>query len=280
MTDIADAAAHRAEVDQWHARRVAALTGPDGWLSVTGLFWLEPGETDVGSRGPVVLPAGPERIGAIEVVEGGPVVRLDAGAPVTDAGGRGLEGEVELLTDRQTGGPAVLRVGSASFYVIDREGRLAVRVKDSESPARRSFAGIDRYPVDLRWRVDACFEQHPPGATLLVPDVLGSAQTYRNPGSLRFDVDGRVCRLEAFQEPDEVELFVVFGDSTNGSGTFGGGRYLYAKPADDRGRVVLDFNRAYNPPCVFTEHATCVLPLKVNRLPVAIEAGEKRYGRH
>ena len=100
------------------------------------------------------------------------------------------------------------------------------------------------------------------------------------PGSLRFDVDGRVCRLEAFQEPDEVELFVVFGDSTNGSGTFGGGRYLYAKPADDRGRVVLDFNRAYNPPCVFTEHATCVLPLKVNRLPVAIEAGEKRYGRH
>jgi len=280
MSQTIDAAAHRAEVDRWYARRVAALTGPEGWLSVTGLFWLEPGENDVGSRGPVVLPGGPEWIGTIELTRERVVAHLDERSEVSAGEGPPVRGDVELLTDRQPGGPTVLRRGSVSFFVIDREGRVAVRVKDAASPARHGFAGIDRYPVDLQWRLEACYEAHPAGTTVLVPDVLGSAQTYRNPGTLRFDVGGGAHRLEAFQEPDEDELFIVFGDATNGSETFRGGRYLYAKPPDGRGRVVLDFNRAYNPPCVFTAHATCVLPLPENRLPVAIRSGEKRYGGH
>jgi uncharacterized protein (DUF1684 family) len=174
----------------------------------------------------------------------------------------------------------VVRLGALSFHVIDREGRLAVRVKDAERPARQPFPGIERFPVDLRWRLHARFEAHPEGATVLAPDVLGTAQAYRNPGILRFAVGGAPQALEAFREPDEDELFIVFGDATNGAETFAGGRYLYARAPDDRGQVVLDFNRAYNPPCAFTEFATCVLPLPENRLGVRIEAGERRHGGH
>jgi uncharacterized protein len=276
-----NAAEHRAEVERWHANRGERLTGPDGWLSLTGLFWLEPGENAVGSdpSNAVVLPEGPARVGTIELRDGDLIARMDPEAGVTVAGAT-QNGAVAIRTDAHPDGPTVLRLGSMSFYVIDREGRLAVRVKDSGRPARQRFSGIRRFPVDLRWRIEGCFEPHPEGATVLAPDVLGSAQTYRNPGTLRFDIDGATNVLEAFQEPGEDELFIVFGDATNGAETFGGGRYLYSKPPDDHGNVVLDFNRAYNPPCVFTEYATCVLPLPENRLPVRIEAGERRYGEH
>jgi uncharacterized protein (DUF1684 family) len=281
MMNRIDAAVHRAEVDRWHARRVAALIGPEGWLSLTGLFWLQQGENTVGSDDAcaVVLPKGPREVGSIDLHGQRTVARLEDRAGVT-ADGHPVRGQIELLTDADPGGPTVLRLGSLSFYVIVREGRIAVRVKDAENPARGRFGHIERYPVDVRWRVEARFEPHPPASIVMAPDVLGTAQTYRNPGLVRFEVEREPCRLEALQEPDEEELFIVFGDATNGTETFGGGRYLYAKPPDERGTVVLDFNRAYNPPCVFTEYATCVLPLPENRLPVAIEAGEKRYGHH
>jgi uncharacterized protein (DUF1684 family) len=276
-----DAAAYEAEVERWHAHRVARLTAPDGWLSLTGLYWLQQGENGVGSdpANLVVLPRGPARAGTIELGGLGLAAWADPNTGVT-FDGTSPNGPTAIRTDAEPDGPTVLRLGPVSFYVIDREGRLAVRVKDTEQPARQRFSGIRRFPVDPRWRVGARFERHPDGTTVLAPDVLGSAQTYRNPGTLRFRLDGTMHTLEAFREPDEEELFIVFGDATNGSETFAGGRYLYAPPPDGQGRVVLDFNRAYNPPCVFTEYATCVLPLPANRLPVRIEAGELRYGEH
>lgn len=275
-----DAREHLDEVERWHADRVARLVGTDGWLTVTGLFWLRPGANTVGSDATcdVRLPRVPATVGSIELDGGRVVARVEPSARVT-VDGAPVSGALELRTDRDPGGPTILRVDPLSFFVIDREGRLAVRVRDSESPAREGFRGIERFPVDLRWRVEASFEPHDAGTTVLAPDVLGAEQTYRNPGTVRFDIEGRPCALEAFREPDEEELFIVFGDATNGVETFAGGRYLYAK-LPEGGRVVMDFNRAYNPPCVFTEFATCVLPPPRNRLPVRIAAGEKRYGDH
>jgi uncharacterized protein (DUF1684 family) len=270
---------HVREVDAWAARRLERLTADDGWLTVVGLEWLEPGANTIGS-GPanrVRLPGGPERLGSILVSDVG--IRLDAAPGVEGLLGPAgaVSRAIELLDDRGGREPTRLRLDALTFFVIEREGHRAVRVKDAGAPARERFGGIERWPVDARWRVEARFEPLPADASVLAPDVLGTGQTYATPGVLRFDLAGAPCRLVAFQEPGEDELFLVFGDRTNGTDSFAGGRYLYAQAPDGRGIVVLDFNRAYNPPCVFTAFATCALPLEENRLVVRVEAGEKRY---
>jgi uncharacterized protein len=270
---------HVREVEAWAAQRLERLSADDGWLTVVGLEWLEPGDNTIGSgrANRVRLPRGPERMGSIFVSDAS--LRLDVLPGVQGLLGPGGEVRetIDLLDDRDGREPTRLRLGTMTFFLIVREGRRAVRMKDARSPARERFGGIERWPVDARWRVDARFEPLPPGASVLAPDVLGTGQTYATPGVLRFDLAGTPCRLVAFQEPGEDELFLVFGDRTNGTDTFAGGRYLYAKAPDASGIVVLDFNRTYNPPCVFTPFATCALPLEENRLAVRVEAGEKRY---
>lgn len=269
---------HLDDVEAWHAARIARLTAADGWLSLAGLHWLHDGANSVGV-GPDVdvrLPDGPPALGTLDVSAGGVVARLDAtAAPAID--GSPAPASVELASDAGGARPTLVRVGRVSFHLIERAGRVAVRVRDPDAPARRAFTRIERYPVDARWRVVARFSPHPSGAAVTVPDVLGTTQAYANPGVLAFDLDGVACSLEAFREPDEDELFLVFGDETNHDETYGGGRYLYAHAPDEADRVVLDFNRAYNPPCAFTPFATCVLPPDRNRLPVRVEAGERRY---
>jgi uncharacterized protein (DUF1684 family) len=252
------------QIDRWHARRVASLTGPDGWLSLVGLHWLRDGANTIGSdpAADVVLPGKVQaHLGTIEVNDGRAVLRRTAG-------------ELPLQDDRD-GDPTIVRLGTLSFHVINREGRLALRVKDAESPARQTFRGIERYPVDPRWRVDAMFEAFDPPRDIPVPNVLGFSETMSVPGIIRFRLEGQECSLLAFLE-EGPDLFLVFGDRTNGEATYGGGRYLYS-PAPKHGTTVVDFNKAYNPPCVFTPFATCVLPLPENRLSVLVEAGEKRY---
>ncbi|MCS6803484.1 MAG: DUF1684 domain-containing protein, partial [Chloroflexota bacterium] len=168
--------------------------------------------------------------------------------------------------------------GGLRLAVIRRGERHALRVWDPEAPTRRHFAGLEHYPPSLRWwLVRARFEPHDPVRELEVPDVTGGLQRLRNPGRLRFEIDGRGFTLEAFQEAPGERLFLVFADRTNGRETYGGGRFLYADPPDAEGTVRLDFNRAFNPPCAFTAFATCPLPPPENRLDLAIEAGEKRY---
>jgi uncharacterized protein (DUF1684 family) len=271
------------EVERWRAGRLARLTGPDGWLSLVGLAWLHEGENSIGSDpgNDVVLPHGkaPARLGSITVEGGRTTFALASGAAATVTHRGGPVTEIELDDDLAST-PTVLRLGSLSFLVIRREGRLGVRVRDRDSPARAAFAGIRAFPVDPRWRIEARFEPYRPERFVPVPTVLGTTQTYRMPGALAFEVHGLTHRLDAFLEEGETDLFIIFSDATSGIETFAGGRYLYAKPPDDRGVVVLDFNRAYNPPCVFTPFATCALPLAQNRLGGRIEAGEMRYEGH
>ncbi|MGH2573937.1 MAG: DUF1684 domain-containing protein [Actinomycetota bacterium] len=269
---------HTDEVEAWRARRLARLTAPDGWLTLVGLEWLQEGANPIGSdpSNLVGLPGGkaPPQLGSIEVSEGKATIEVRPGSGVTHEG-RPITRMG--LRDDTDGDPTVLRLGTLSFHVINREGALAVRIKDRHSPIRTGFRGIDHYPVDPRWRIEARFDAYDPPKETLVPDVLGRGQTYRLPGAVVFEVEGMTHRLETFLEAGERDLFLVFGDETNGDETYGGGRYLYAAPPDERGIVVVDFNMAYNPPCVFTPYATCALPLPENRLPIRIEAGEKRY---
>jgi uncharacterized protein (DUF1684 family) len=181
------------------------------------------------------------------------------------------------MSDDRDRDPTVLRAGTVSVHVINRDGRLALRVRDTDNAGRHELGPLDYFPIDPRWRVVARFEPYDPPKRLEVPTIVEVPETYLVPGRLHFTVGAQAARLTAFLERDESDLFIVFADETNGQNTYGGGRYLYAKPPGAEGDTTVDFNRAYNPPCVFTPFATCALPLPENRLPFRVEAGEKRY---
>ena len=265
-------AEHLASVEAWRTARYARLRAEVGWLTLAGLGWLQPGINRIGSAddADVVLPGGPPFAGTVTVPDGGlPIVDgafLHDGAPV-----HGLE----LETDAH-GEPTLLELGRLRLCVIDRDGRLAIRTWDTAAPARAAFTGIDHWPVDPAWRIQTRFEATP-GRTLDVPGVLGPSEHQESPGELAFEIEGGTHRLQALRGGDAGELWLVFGDATNGPETYGGGRYLYTDAPDADGRVTVDFNRAYNPPCVFTPYATCSLPWPANRLSIRIEAGERLY---
>jgi len=263
---------HRAVVEAWRSQRYHALRRDAGWLTLAGLAWLRPGVNRVGTdpEGEVVLPAGPNQAGTVTVSEASVVATGSF-----SHGGVPADG-LQLETDRDGGEPTLLELGALRLCVIERGGRLAIRTWDTDSPARRDFDGIDHWPVDPAWRLAARFEPTP-GRTLRVPDVLGTIDEQESPGDLVFQVNGETHRLQALPGGDRGELWLVFADATNGAETYGGGRFVYAEPPDADGAVTLDFNRAYNPPCVFTPYATCPLPWPENRLSIRVEAGERDW---
>jgi uncharacterized protein (DUF1684 family) len=273
--------AYVAEIDAWHAQRVERLRSETGWLTLVGLLDLDPARVNaVGSdsTAAVRLPAkAPAAVGELTVVDGrweftaAPDVAVtvadSTAAPVT---------RMALATDRD-GQPTTLACGTLLFYVIDRDGAYFLRVKDRDSDVRRNFTGIDRYPVDARWRVTARLEAGP--ATIKVPNALGRETDEPSPGILVFELDSHEYRLTPTGAPGE-SLFMVVGDATNNHGTYGGGRFLSADAPGPDGSVVLDFNKAYNPPCVFTPYATCPLPGARNTLDLPVTAGEHAWGVH
>lgn len=272
--------AYQVEIEAWRAARDERLRRPDGWLTLAGLFWLDEGANSFGSdpANRVVLPPGtPACMGEL-LLEGGSV-RLWA-EPGIALASRGEPLRSAALKTDADGGPTILDYGHVSFFVIKRRDRFAVRVKDSASPVLAAFGGLDAFRIDPRWRFEARFEPYDPPKQVLVPSVLGGADSEICPGAIVFDLGDTVYRLEPVLEAGTDELFIIFGDRTNGFETYGAGRFLYAKRPDKDGRVVLDFNKAYNPPCVFTPYATCPLPPPQNRLPIRVEAGEKVYGEH
>lgn len=272
----ADDGAYREEIEAWRAERVEGLKAEGGWLSLAGLHWLPEGESSIGSQpmGDVVLPASaPARVGTVS--RDGERVALEL-APGVEAAHDGEPfRRLELSAGGVEGEPTVVELGTLSFHVIERGERIGLRVKDAEAPSRTGFAGIDSFPVDPRWRLDARFEPYDPPREIEVEDYSGGTQESTVPGAVVFEVDGTSHRLDAIDAGDQ--LFLIFADRTSGESTYGGGRYLYADAPGADGRVVVDFNKAYNPPCVFTPYATCPLPPPQNRLDLPIEAGEKKY---
>jgi uncharacterized protein (DUF1684 family) len=275
----AGGASYEQELEQWRAKRLAGLKGEDGWLSLIGLFWLKEGENRFGSdpTGEIVLPDGkaPRHAGTLRLAAG--KVTLDAGpdAKITSKGQPVTT--LELRSDEE-GEPTMLELGSLSFHVVKRGERLGLRVRDRENPARAEFKGTDYYPADRKWVVSARFEPYQPPKQVPILNVLGMETEETSPGVLAFEVDGRPYKLEALKEKGEEQFFIIFADQTSNKETYGAGRYLYADPPGADGRVTLDFNRAYSPPCAFTKYATCPLPPPQNRLPLRVEAGERYLG--
>lgn len=276
------------EIEQWRADRVARLTGPDGWLSLVGLEWLHEGANRVGSAAgnDIVLKAGPAHLGTVTLAADGTVrIALDKDSGATIDGKP--VAEATLIDDMHAAAgaePTTVRFGNASFFVIDRDDRKALRVKDVDAEARRGFLGIDYFPIDLAWRIEAEWVPFVPEHDLEIGTAIGTIDKVKVPGKAVFHRDGHTFELLPYQEEPGGQLFFVIADQTSGKETYGAARFLYAAlPAgglDKPGKVVLDFNRAYNPPCAFTPFATCPLAPPENRLDIAVTAGEKKYRGH
>jgi uncharacterized protein (DUF1684 family) len=274
-----DESLYRKEIEKWQGERLATLTKEDGWLTLVGLFWLNEGENKFGSgpANPIRLPKdrGPLVAGSLWLENGRvrmtahPAVEITAGGiPVTS---------LTLKDDTEEGGPTVLKFGTLLLNIIKRGDRVGVRVKDTDSRTRREFKGLEYYPVSPKWRIEARFEPYQPPKIIPITNVLSMTDDETSPGALAFEVEGKTYRIDPIVEKGETDLFVIIADGTSGRETYGAGRYLYVSPPNSSGKVVIDFNQAYSPPCAFTNFATCPLPPRQNHLPFRIEAGEKKY---
>lgn len=241
------------QVETWRQNYEAGLKAPGGWLAVAGLFWLEEGENTMGSdaNSRVVLPAGAPAHTA-------PLVRK--GKDVTYEG--------------RAVGTEALRFGEAEITVIARGDKVGARLRDPNAATRRNFKGSTWYPIDPKWNVTAKWVAAPKKISIV--NILGMKQDEDSPGYAEFTLAGKTIRLEPVVE--ENQLFFIFKDQSSGRSTYGAGRYLYTDMPTST--VQLDFNKAKNPPCAFTAFATCPLPPRQNAMPIALLAGEKKYGDH
>lgn len=269
---------HIKQVNDWHQQREQSLREPDSWLSLVGLYPLEDGTHTFGadsSNDLVFPPKAPDRIGTITKEGNNFTTRIADGITVLKDSTAIMQ--TELKADTQ-GEPTTLRHGSLLWHLIERRGTYYIRLKDTDHPNFSSFNGIDRFPVSQKWRIKARFIPFEKPETITIPDILG--ETYQDSlyGSLKFTVKGKQYRIAPLGHPqNDEEFFIIFGDNTNGTSTYSGGRYLYIPTPNENGVTYIDFNKAYNPPCVFTDFATCPLPPAQNRLDLNITAGEKMY---
>ena len=274
------ASAYEVEIDKYRAARIERLKGPTGWLSLIGLHWLKDGKNTVGAAktNDIVLAAGPANFGTVTLDKGKVTFETDPRNGMTNpVTVDGKQVRRTSLRDDASGEPSVVQAGSVTFYVIDRNGRKGLRVKDTNAKTRTGFTHIDFYPIDPSWRIEAKFTPFNPPHTLEIPNVIGQIDRMPVPGKVEFERDGKkYTLLPVLEEPDAKELYYIFADKTSAKETYGGGRFFYSEMPKD-GKVVIDFNKAYNPPCAFTPHATCPLAPPENRLAIPVTAGEKKY---
>lgn len=267
------------EIRDWQQKRLRSLKSENGWLSLAGLYWLKEGENGFGadSSNAVIFPESkaPPFMGTFILDKDEVFIRVKPGIEVLAAG---KPVAMMKIFGSDFAEPVTLSYGSLSWFIIRRGNQFGVRLRDSENPALRQFQGIENYPIDAKWRVEARLEPYDPPKTVPIQNVTGMITEEQSPGLLAFELNGRTYRLEALEEADE--LFIIFSDQTSGDETYGLGRYLYTRKPGSDGKTILDFNKAYTPPCAFTVYATCPLPPAQNHLPVKIIAGEKFHGMH
>ncbi len=265
--------------EEWIVARHESLRAQDGWLNLVGLFWLDEGSHSLGADEDNDLrlesPGSPPTLGVFH--RDGSLVRFEA-----EIGGVELDGQpIQTARLDPASDPAeTLAYDSLRLFLISRGDRIGVRVRDLDSPLVREFEGLDLYPFDPGLTLVARFEPWDEPRSLPIPNILGEDLDQTSPGRIHFEIGPRSFSLLALEGGDEGDLFIVFGDETNGEATYAGGRFVYTSPPNAESRVLLDFNRAYNPPCVFTPFATCPLPPAENRLPIAIAAGERSWRGH
>jgi uncharacterized protein (DUF1684 family) len=275
---------HSEEINAWRAKRLKRLTAEEGFLSLSGLYWLKEGDNNFGSAedNELVFPAEtPAHIGVFTLREGHVSLRIEADTNITQRDSLGVERAVQQqeFSALKDADPEALRMGSLRFYPIERDGRFGVRLKDTQSQTRQHFAGIDYFYIDPTWRIEGHFEIFATPRSIEVPSIIGTSAETPWPGNVVFSVEGQEQRLAIFGELGDKLFFTVFADATNGQESYGGGRFIVVEHLGD-GRIIIDFNKAYTPPCAFTPYATCPLPPPQNRLDVLIEAGERYSSEH
>lgn len=262
-----------ASVEKWRQERVERLKGEKGWLNLAGLYWLEEGENSFGSdpSNEIVFP---EKAcgfcGTLTLREGRVTLHAKEGTEI-------LAGEdpvsVMELRDDHTRNTTVLRQGDLVWYIIKRGDQYGVRLRDYAHPRIEKLDHIPSYPIQTDYVVEARLVPFDEPRTIRVATpIQGYTEEYECPGELHFRIDGNQLKLLPFISGKQY--FIVFADRTTGLETYGSGRFMYASKSMT-GQIILDFNKAYNPPCVFSPHATCPMPPAENFLPVPIRAGEK-----
>lgn len=250
------------EILSFRQARIARLTAEDGWLTQVGRYPLEPGENQ--------LPIGTLTLDGQGVV----TLAVPSGREVT------LQGQPvrnRVLRSDADSAPDLVVYQGQSYELIRRGEIVAVRVRDAKSALRQNFPGTEWFPVRPDWRLDGTFEPFAEERVISIPYDLGPVLS-RSPGRVALVVEGRSFQLDSLMDDERRRLFILFSDATNRDLTYPAGRFVYTPlPDPASGRVTVDFNRALNPACAFTEYATCPLPPPQNRLPFPIEAGEKRY---
>jgi uncharacterized protein (DUF1684 family) len=267
-----------ADTEQWRAKRYESLKKPDGYLTFIGSGVVPAGRSRVGAAAgnDIVLPQGPAKLGMLELDDAGRI------ALVSESAGEGrIDGEpfdrVELKTQLDDDGPTRIDFGTAWFYVVRTGGLIGWRLRDTQAPLRRDFSGIPHYPVSEAWRIEAHWEPFDPPRTLEFVTVIGTPESGEVPGQAVFSWNGQRVTLWPIAQEDG-KLFFVFSDKTTNKTTYGGGRFLTTDAPRD-GKLILDFNRAVNPPCALNGHVVCPTAPPENRLAFAVSAGELVPGK-
>ena len=267
------------EINEWHQKRIERLKAPDGWLNLVGRTWLKPGVNKFGSAkdNDVIIESEkvPPYMGEFILKDSIVTMKVYEGVEVL------LDGKPTkeiIMIDDQKKDMTVFQYGTIKWNLIIRGDKYGIRFRDLESTLVKNFKGIERFPVNSNWKFIAKFEAYNPSKKIFVPNVLGQIEEEFSPGAVVFEKDGKTFRIDAIDEGEK--LFLIIADETSGEETYGGGRFLYVDKPDSSGNLILDFNKAYNPPCVFTKYATCPLPPEQNYLKLRIEAGEKNYGEN
>ena len=261
------------EIRNWRTERMERLKSPSGWLNLVGLLWLKEGTNTFGSdsSNSLIFPeAAPSRAGTINLKDS--VIRIHFNNYDEMLIDDQPAGDCRLYTDNSTH-PTHVQIGRYAFTIIKRGNKYAVRLRDMESPLLGKLDSIPAFPASRRWRVKAKLEKFEKQQTFEVNTVIGMPEKYSAEGKLVFKLKGKDFSLIPFDEGNSY--FIIFGDETSSIETYAAGRFLYALKADSSGYIILDFNKATNPPCAFTPFATCPLPIRENILAVKIEAGEK-----
>lgn len=265
------------EINQWHAKRINRLKADDGWLNLAGRFWLRRGTSTIGSAkdNDIVVESKkvPGKIGSFVFKDLVVIFKAKEGVDVFYNANTIKE---IVMIDDQKKDMTVLQIGPIRFNLIIRDTLYGVRFRDLDSDLVKHFKGIETFPIDQSWNIKAKFEPYNPPKEIAVPNVLGQVSKEKSPGAVVFEREGKTYKIDAVSEGDD-KLFLIIADETSGEETYGGGRFLYVNKPDSTGTIDLDFNKAYNPPCVFTKYATCPLPPLQNYLKLKIDAGEKMY---
>lgn len=272
-------ASYQKEIESWRVERETNLKKDGSWLTVAGLYWLREGESTVGAdpENDFVLPEGtaPASVGAFTYEDGKVSFRASGGVTVVQ---KGKDEKPVSTVALEPGEKNAVLLGKLSMWVHASGPRLAIRLRDLDSPIRKEFTGLQWFPVEPAYRVTAKFTPHSKPKDVEILNMLGDIELYQSPGVVDFELQGQAIRMEPVSYSDGG-LWFIFKDQTSGRETYPAARFLRADDPKD-GTVIVDFNKAYNPPCAFNPYTTCPMPPKENRLKVRIEAGEKNYKKH